>query len=194
MKRLPVIVFSVILLMLVVVLFTPSSETSAPTPQVSPSVTPLPANIPQTSIWIEPTPVAKVMQDGTVPLELYIKSQQNLVTRVQLEFQYDPKVLQYVSIAGADYLGGKPILEKTINQSTGRITFAVGLGAKDVPIQGTDAIAHVVFRPLLPLNGQKTEVKLLPSSTVNGQGATQSVLTDTKGTWVELTKGESKDE
>ncbi len=148
----------------------------------------LPQTVPQTTLWLQPNP-ATVTNDGSVDLDMYINAQENKVTAVQLEISYDPTALQYVSIKGTDLLAGRPELIKRIDEKNGRITFAAGVAPQDknFSIQGADEIGKLVFRKLRT-NETQTEVKLLPVSLVTARGVEQSVMTQAKGTIVNLSQ------
>jgi len=168
--------------------FNAKNEQSHETQTATPTSQYLSPTIPQTSLWLEPNR-AKVASDGMVDLDMYINTQENKVTAVQLEISYDPTVLKFVSIQTTDLLEGKQILMKNIDEVHGHITFAAGISpsGQDISIQGADEIGKLVFQKL-KTDMTQTEVTFLPSTLVTARNIQRSVLIGSKGAVINLSQ------
>jgi hypothetical protein len=162
----------------------PSKITSQP--RRAPTPTYIPFNIPQTTLFVRPMADEKYA-DGTIPMELYISSKENKITNVYVEISYDPKVLKFESIRTDELAGGKTVYQKDVDEVNGKIKYGIKNtpGANQPPIQGTDEIGDLLFKPLAK-SGTTTQIAVLPSSKASAEGTTESVVINTKATKITL--------
>jgi hypothetical protein len=178
------------LLTIILLIITLKRGNQAPSlnPQLiaKPTQQPIPANA-KSVLSLLPNPVS-VDKTGYGSLDVELNTNENTVTAVQLELQYDPKTLTNVTITAGPFLN-KPIeLLKNIDRSTGRITFMLGITPAQQPIQGKGIVATVTFSTLTSAKNGTTDFKLLPSSLVTASGIDTSVLRSTLGTKVTLSE------
>lgn len=179
--------FLLTIVLLIVTLQRGTSEQSLkPRLVAKPTKQQIPANA-KSVLQLLPNP-AKLDAENNGSIDVQLDTNENAITAVQLELQYDPKVLRNVAITAGPFLN-KPIeLLKNIDKTTGRITYMLGISPAREPIQGKGIIASITFSKLSTVTTQKTDFKLLDSSLVTSSGIDNSVLRSTKGTTVLLSK------
>lgn len=104
----------------------------------------------------------------------------NAVTAIQLEMQYDPKMLTNVTITPGAFIAGAVPLINAIDPVTGKITYALAIPPSADGKSGDGTVATIQFQSLLP-KGSKTQFTLLPESLVTAQGVSESVLLKATG-------------
>lgn len=114
----------------------------------------------------------------TYSLPINIATGDNKVTAVQLELQFDPKVLTNVSITPGVFFKNPIVLLNQINTKTGRISYAFGISPTDQAIGGKGVVATLTFEAKSG-TPQQTSILFLPKTLVTAQGAAQSVLKET---------------
>lgn len=150
------------------------------TPQATvPTTKPVPA---YSTVMLSPAKVSLTGTSGsiTVMIDTGKGDKTNAVTAVQLEMQYDPKMLTGVTITPGTFIPNGVPLVNTIDKTTGKITYALAIPPSGSGKSGSGTIATIQFQSLLP-KGSSTEFMLLPSSLVTAQGVTDSVLLKTTG-------------
>jgi cytoskeletal protein RodZ len=104
-----------------------------------------------------------------------ITTSSNKVTAAQLELKYDPKLIEVSDItAGAFFNNPVPIIKK-IEPENGRITFALGIGLGQKPVNGQGTVAVITFTPLAQQQEQ-AKIDILPISLVAADGEDKTVL------------------
>lgn len=118
---------------------------------------------------------------GIQSADIFINNGDGEISGVQVELQYDPKVLTNVNIeSGSDTIfGANPnILISQVDQVNGRITHIVAINLSDDQIKGVGKIATVTFQAL-PGTESQTKIEFLDKSIVTSLGTTNSILKDT---------------
>lgn len=108
-------------------------------------------------------------------IPINIQSGSNKITAVQLEMQYDPKALTNVAVTPSAFFKNPQILLSQIDEKTGRITYAFGIGLEDEALSGQGEIAALNFEVE---KGQTIELNIifLPKTLVTAEGVSESVL------------------
>ncbi len=142
--------------------------TSAPTKK------PIPA---YTTLQVTPEKLSLSSNSGSLDIMINTGTgnKTNAVTAVQLELQYDPKMITGVTIVPGTFISNATPLVNTIDQTTGRITYALAISPSGTGVTGKGRVVSLRFQSLIP-NGSSTTVSLLPSTLVTAQGIGDSVL------------------
>jgi hypothetical protein len=147
--------------------------------KVAPTKTPIPA---YTTLQLSPESL--VLSSNSGSLQVLINTgtgtKTNAVTAVQLELQYDPKMLSTVSITPGTFIPSATALVNSIDQQTGRITYALAIPPSGSGATGKGTVATLRFTSLIPRGGS-TEVTILPTTLVTAQGVTESVFLNGTG-------------
>ena len=179
-----------IALLVVLILITASllyiafSRTSQPVQDTTaPSATPTP--VVQTKLMITPNPLTISSASGTLTIDADTGS--NVITAVQLELQYDPKVLTNVNIAvpANGLLQNPVVLLKNIDRTTGKISYSFGIQPTGTGVKGVGPVATLTFTTLTT-TGQ-TAISFGPDTKVTAEGQSVSVLKESMGTTIMLT-------
>jgi len=146
--------------------------------------------LPQTKIVTSPEPIAQTTllfgepavanisstsANLTYSLPINITTGKNKVTAVQLELQYDPKVLANVSATPGPFFKNPVVLLNQTDIKTGRISYAFGIGLQDQPSVGYGVVATLSFTALSGIP-QSTAIIFLPKTLVTAEGINKSVL------------------
>lgn len=153
--------------------------------KVAPTKKPVPA---YTTLQLSPENVTLSSNSGSLNVMINTGkgTKTNAVTAVQLEMQYDPKLLTNVSITPASFIPNATALVNSIDQATGRITYALAISPSGSGATGSGTVATLRFTSLLP-RGSSTDVVILPTTLVTAQGVAESVLL--KATSAKITFG-----
>ncbi len=111
-------------------------------------------------------------------LPINISTGKNKVTAVQLEIQYDPKILTNVAIVPGSFFPNPDVFLNQIDSKTGRISYAFGVGLTEQGIVGQGTVATLNFS----VNAgtvEQTAILFLPKTLVTAQGVSTSVLKQT---------------
>lgn len=172
--------FVIVLVALFVLSLSTTKQASAPT-----TTEPTPTPFAQTVIKLTPNPVT--LQGTTAgSVEAHMETAGNEVIAVQLEIQYDPSILENVSIQPGSFFSSPVPLLNTIDKKDGRISYAVSIPPSQAPIRGTGTIATISFTKNPTATEAQTELKLLPRTIVVAKGIGPSVLSQALGTTVTL--------
>ena len=108
-------------------------------------------------------------------LPIIIQTGKNLVTAVQLDLLYDPKVLSNVKMEQGTFFTNPVTLLNSTDAATGRVSYALGVGPQDHGKKGEDIVAIIRFntKSVYP---QATSISFLPKTLVTAEGIAQSVL------------------
>ena len=107
-----------------------------------------------------------------------IETGKNKVTAVQLELQFDPKVLTNVVVTPGSFFKNPVILLNQIDAKTGRISYAFGINPTDQAVMGQGIIATLTFGTKTTALEQ-TQILFLPKTLVTAENITESVLKQT---------------
>jgi len=120
-------------------------------------------------------------------LPINITTGKNKVTAVQLELQYDPKVLRNVAVIPDVFFSNPEVLLNQIDIKTGRITYALGSSLQDQAVMGEGVVATLNFEAEIG-TPKETLILFLPKTLVTAEGVNQPVLKQTNN--IQLIVGE----
>jgi hypothetical protein len=112
-------------------------------------------------------------------LPINIQSGKNKVTAVQLELQYDPKILTKVAVIPGSFFAIPEVLLNQIDTETGRISYAFGAKLTDPGVVGKGIVANLTFSVTAPGIPEKTAIIFLPKTLVTAEGISETVLKQT---------------
>ena len=166
--------FIITTVLLALTLYTPSN------PKPTQTVTAPKESIEQTVLSFgAPVAASSSATNVSYSIPVNITTGKNKVTAVQLELQFDPKVLTSVAVAPGSFFKNPVVLLDQVDSKTGRITYAFGIGLQDQPYAEKGLVATLTFRALSGVP-QPTAILFLPKTLVTAEGITQSVLKETK--------------
>ncbi len=174
------IITSILILLAVYPITQKPNVSTGPVPTVTP--------VAQTVLVFAP-PVALVSTSSAVPtysMDVNLLSGRNRVNAVQLELSYDPKVLTNVDVKPGAFFTNPIVLLKNVDETAGRISYALALSPVTGGKIGTGTIAVLTFSSNAP--GQKTSIKFLSKTQVTAQGIRASVLKSTIDTTFTLSQ------
>ena len=108
-------------------------------------------------------------------LPISINTFKNKVTAVQLELQYDPKILTNVTVVPGSFFVNPIVLLNQIDIKTGRISYAFGIGPIGQAVIGKGTVANITFTTKVK-TAEKTSILFLPTTLVTAEGINKSVL------------------
>jgi len=151
----------------------PSRKTT-PVTKVTPTQKPIPA---YTLLTLSPQTLSLSSNSGSlqVLIDTGTGSKTNMVTAVQLEMQYDPKMISGVTITSGDFIPNATQLVNTVDPVTGTMTYALAISPAENGKAGKGTVATIRFQSIMQ-KGQKTSLTLLPTTLVTAQGVAESVL------------------
>lgn len=166
------VLFIITFVLLAITLYNPSNSKPVPTVTTAPK-----EPIAQTVLSYGQPSIATSSSITTLnySLPINITTGNNKVTAVQLEMQYDPKLLTNVSVNPGVFFKNPEILLNQIDAKTGRITYAFGVGLTGQGVVGTGTVATLNFSAIAP-TAEKTVILFLPKTLVTAQGINESVL------------------
>ena len=145
---------------------------------------------------VTPTPVKKIISQSalsfgspsldasssastpTYSYPVNISTGENKVTAVQLELQYDPKIMTDVKVIPGPFFKNPDTLLNQIDAATGRISYALSVGLTAQGITGTGTVANITFS-VKDKTAEKVAIIFLPKTLITATGETQSVLKQT---------------
>lgn len=172
--------FIITFVLLVLTLYTPSN------PKPAQTVTIPKESIEQTVLSFgEPVATSSSSTNVNYSVPVNIATGKNKVTAVQLELQFDPKVLTNAAVTANSFFKNPVILLNQIDVKTGRISYAFGIGLTDQGVMGKGVVATLTFGAKAGSDSAKagepkqTSILFLPKTKVTAEGTTQSVLKQT---------------
>lgn len=166
-----------------------SDQNQAPPTASSLPPTPTPVQ-PYTTLAFNPALVDASGAAGIQSTDIILDTQGKPASGVQIELTYDPAVVTNVTVTApkTSLFGKNPnVLFQTINQSQGRITYAVGLGPTENEISGIGAVATLHFTVIKASGLTQSKITFLPKSAVTTLSSTTSVLSSTTPLTILLT-------
>lgn len=115
-----------------------------------------------------------------------IATGKNKVTAVQLELQFDPKVLTNAAVSPGSFFKNQIELLNQIDAETGRISYAFGIGLSDQAVMGNGVAAVLTFQTKAA-PAEQTAILFLPKTLVTAENETESVLKQSNN--IQLTVG-----
>lgn len=110
---------------------------------------------------------------GTYETDVNIDSQDNLITGVQLEISYDPKVLTNVEIKAGDFIPNSIVTQKKVDSAKGTISYWLWISQGNSGAKGKGTVAVISFSKT---GSNETSINFLPDTVVGDQRYGQSVL------------------
>lgn len=129
----------------------------------------------QTTLNI-PKPVAS---SSAYITNIMITTERKKVTAVEIELTYDPKVLTKVDIKPGPFFPSPTVLVKKIDTVKGKISYILGIGLGQDPVNGNGAVALLTFTPTV--KSGITTLTFLPTSKATVATEVPSVLTAAHG-------------
>lgn len=120
---------------------------------------------------------------ATYETDIILNSNGNQITQTQLELSYDPDILTLVDIKPGTFIKNPVIIQKSINTTDGRIKFWIGINPGANPVQGSGAVATLVFSKS---SSGAAQINFLPKTSVSGTGTDQSVLRNTNSGYFDI--------
>jgi hypothetical protein len=111
----------------------------------------------------------------TYSVPINISTNQNKVTAVQLEIQYNPEALTDVSVATGSFFPNPDVLLNLNDTKTGRISYSFSVGLTGQGVNGEGTVANITFSAN-PFPLRQTDLILLPKTLVTATGIRESVL------------------
>jgi hypothetical protein len=115
----------------------------------------------------------------TYTSDIALTTERNKITAVQLELNYDPKTISSVDIKPGTFFTNPTILLKKIDTVNGKITYVLGIGLGQKPINGNGTVAMLSFVPLT--KSGTVAIDFQKDTKVTAAGVIESVLTSTSG-------------
>ncbi len=125
----------------------------------------------------EPVASSSSSTNVSYSIPVNITTGKNKITAVQLELQFDPKVLTNVVVTPGVFFKTPEILLNQIDAKTGRITYAFGIGLTGQGVVGQGSVATLNFS--IKVTEKQTAILFLPKTLVTAEGVSQSVLKQT---------------
>lgn len=177
--------FTVAFMLVVIALYNPSSYDTI----LAPAPTNTPEPLAQTTLRfgvLESFPVfASSSKQIAYSIPITIATKKNKVTAVQLEMSYDPQVITSTFLNPGTFFPKPVILLNKIDESNGRISYAIGASPNTSGIEGEGIVATLTFQAKSQLR-QVSQISFLPKTLVMGEGSNQSVLKEAVPTQIVL--------
>lgn len=117
-------------------------------------------------------------QNPVYSLPLVIDTGKNAVTAVQVELGFDPKVLVNVTVNPGSFFNNPIVLLNDVDQTAGKIYYALGISPQDNGIRGEGAVVIINFQAKAA-KPEATTITFLPKTLITAEGVSQSVLKTT---------------
>jgi hypothetical protein len=125
------------------------------------------------------TPVVASSSANTYVSNITLTTEREKTTAVEIELTFDPKILTSVDIKPGPFFPNPTILSKKIDTVKGNVSYILGIGLGQIPVNGNGAVAIFSFTPAL--QSGITTIRLLPKSKVTVSGVRPSILTNVMG-------------
>ncbi|MDE2026467.1 MAG: hypothetical protein KGJ07_08315, partial [Patescibacteria group bacterium] len=156
--------------------------------QKSPAVATVPTPTPyaQSVLSFEPATETGTQEANLTPqpkkntnvltYNIMLTTNANTVNAVQLELGFDPQTIKVDDVAPGPFMPNSVQLTKDINNTTGRVSYAIGVSPKDEGLKGTGIVATVSLEFLPTATASSTTLSFLPKTLIAGAGVNPSVL------------------
>ena len=148
------------------------------TPPPSPTPTPTPSAAKTVLMLSQATA-------SPTTVDVLIDANGNNVTAVQLELRYNPQAVAITAVRPGNFFTSSITFITTIDNKTGRVTYALGIPPNGNAAVGKGTVAHVMYARV-GTPGQTTTLSLLPRSLVTALGEKESVLKSASPTTITL--------
>lgn len=129
------------------------------------------------------SPIDQTILPGQInSLNIILQSQNNnneaIPNTIQLEIAYDPNAISNVSIQSGDFFQNPLILINTINEHSGRISYALEKSPSDSTIKALGTVATLSFIPNVNFTNNYSPIKFLEKTLIRGKNG-ENILTST---------------
>lgn len=165
----------------------PQTSLPEPTPTATqPSPTP---NVAFTTLSIDPNTISVPNSQAakTTNANVVINTNQNNITAVEFEIQYDPKVLSNVKVTPGTFFPNPLVLRNTIDTTKGIIHYAIAIQVTGTPQNGTGTVATISFRTT-PNTQQQSQLTFTDNTIVAGQEGVNSLLNSSQDAQIIFTQ------
>jgi hypothetical protein len=146
--------------------------------QISPSL----STQAHSTLYLIPDPVLLTAKNNG-SIEAVLDTGSNNVTAVQLEMRFDPKVIVNVKVVpDYSFITHPIVLYNKVNNTTGYITFMLGISPGSEPVNGKGVVAIINFTKIADSNIKESAFELLPTSLATESGIDSSILKKASGT------------
>jgi len=110
---------------------------------------------------------------------VWLTTEREKVTAVDIELTYDPKILTNVDVKPGSFFPNPTVLRQTIDKINGKVSFILGIGLGDSPVNGNGTVAILSFTTLT--KSGVTTISFLKESGVTVSTIRPSILTNAQG-------------
>lgn len=182
------LVFVIVIVLIVTInLGTPKKTTVTPSVMPEPTVVTEIAPQANTVMFLSPNPV-DLTNSPQGSVDVVLDSNDNDVTGVQIELQYDPQAITNVSIVPGTFFKQSLELLKKVDSTKGKVIYLLGNSFSQPPVRGKGVVAKVSFQKVSGTSMKETPLTVLPTSLVSATGIDKSVLKNSVSTKVLLNK------
>lgn len=139
----------------------------------------------KTTITLSSTP-ASVSATSSYTLNADVSTNGNKLTAVQMELSFNPKAITNVDVLPGSFFNNPVVLLKKVDQTAGRISYAIAIKGDQEPASGTGTVAVIQFQPIKDSGLTTTSISFLPKSMASDASQKLSVLKSALGTVVDL--------
>ncbi len=184
---------SLITIVLLVIAVAASQNAPKQNPQLPPVVNPSISMAPKdgqakTRMYLSPNPAITTSSTGT--LQVIVDADDNNLSAVQIELQYDPQAISTISIKPGTFFDTPIPLINNINKAQGRISYALGVLPNQSTKRGSGTVAVITYTLAPTVNS--TQISFLKTSLATVPGIATSVLKETAGTTISLSSNQTK--
>ncbi len=169
--------FIIAFVLVLVSVYSPTSNTKNLNPQPTPTVKLLPQNLSDLRFGkLESlrSPISTISAKNVYSLPIEIDTY-NKVSLIQLELSYDPKMLEQLVIIPGNFFKTPKIYLNQIIEEKGRISYAIGSEDNMSGVTGKGTVANVSFQTKIKPPIQ-TRITFLPKTLVRAIDKNESVL------------------
>lgn len=124
-------------------------------------------------------PAVKDNTTSTYSSDVLVNTGSNTINGVQLELYYDPSIITNVIIKPGSFFSSSVELLKKIDQSNGRISYALSVLPGQKGESGKGTFATITYTVIPSLTSDRTSFNFLPKTEVSGEGTPGSLLKST---------------
>jgi len=175
------------LVLVTVILFIIALKTGQNQPSAGKEQAAAPTAVPDMAhsvLSMSPDPVV-VAPGGQGSVDVMVDPSDNLLTGVQLELSYDPKVISNIKVAYGSLFVNPLVLFHKGDAVKGTYTYGFGIQPGQKPVAGKGTVATITFTATGAV-GTQSQLTLLPTSLVTARGTATSVLKMSSGTTVKI--------
>ena len=116
---------------------------------------------------------------STYSSDVLVDTGSNTINGVQLELYYDPSIITNVTINSGNFFSPSVELLKKIDQSNGRISYALSVLPGQKGESGKGTFATINYTVIPSLTSDRTSFNFLPKTEVSGENTSGSLLKST---------------